>query len=846
MKRGNQFPDSFSGNFTKLSCIESSKSYDIEFVDITNISEKLKGKPKYYFRKDSTNLNNTSITNVSNLTRCYNIISIYRGRSEDKCEVGIAYMDFRTTTLNLCQFIDTPTFEILKIRLSMLDPLEVLLCDPTEDTGSHTDVIIEIAKDVCSGPEIMAISRKFFDDVKGTRLIESVASPEASNIDKTTMKQYLCISAAYCLITYLEQILNLSYAAESMQVLYECLKDRCMIDLQTCKNLNVIKDLKEKATGNKNMVISKTLFSVLNTCSTDGGEKTLRSNLLQPSCHLETITKRQNAIEELKLNENLLFKIRSQLTHVKNMEFIIASCVHIDKKNETCASRRKIQELINLRETLDKVNSIRKLVTPLKCDIISNLAKALYDKRLEEILNLISQKIDIDFKDQRNVNQFVKKNFILYAVKSENKILKIARETFEQIISEAEALTEKEVNNLTNCRLNFTTSRGFFYVIQTNGNPTRSNVPAMFLNICVKGTNITFTSRALIKLSDRINDCINEILIFSNTIIDDLLLSIRKLIPILYKVSEFISYLDFICALSYYSINRSTVKPMFSNCLIVEKGRHPLLEIQEKVVPNDVYIAPETCFMLITGPNMSGKTTYMKQVCLLQILTQIGCMIPADSGKFPVFKRIFSRLSYNDDIVTKLSGFAMEMSEIRPILKNADEQSLIAIDELGRSTSTEEGLAISFAIIEHLIASRSFTIFATHFLNLSKMALSFSSIENYHFSSDETNNANDVSCRSNAFVIKKGQYEGPLFGFNLASACGFPNEVVESAKKTAEGIRYEELKKYRTNEKFVYERRLIKLGYKLKRCISIADQHDPSEIADYLRNLKNEHLKQSL
>lgn len=235
----------------------------------------------------------------------------------------------------------------------------------------------------------------------------------------------------------------------------------------------------------------------------------------------------------------------------------------------------------------------------------------------------------------------------------------------------------------------------------------------------------------------------------------------------------------------------------------------------------------------------------MKQVCLLQILAQIGCMIPAESGSFPVFERIFSRLSHNDDIVTKRSGFAMEMSEIGPILRNANDKSLIAVDELGRSTSTEEGLAICFAIIERLIGIGAFTIFATHFLNLSKMTLSFSSIENYHFPAEEVN-TNDVSYNNTNHMIKKGQYEGPLFGFTLAGACGFPKEVIENAKKTAEGIRNEDLNKYRTDGIVLYKRRLVKLGYKLIRCISIANQHDSSDIADYLRTLKNEYLKECL
>uniref|UniRef100_A0A0N4ZPP8 DNA_MISMATCH_REPAIR_2 domain-containing protein n=1 Tax=Parastrongyloides trichosuri TaxID=131310 RepID=A0A0N4ZPP8_PARTI len=846
MKRKYNLPNDEDSNNTSGSIYpKSNKSgFLMKNLDITELSDYLNGNPKYSTRNNTTA--NTSKNLTNNMRNRFTIIAIYRGRSENSCEVGVAYMDIRSSILNLCQFVDTSTFEILKIRLSMLDPLEVLLCDAVEEVGSHTDAIIEIVKNVCSDTEVLSIQKKFFDDAKGITLINNLASKEISDVDEAMLKKYLCISASYCLIRYIEQIQNVSFAAGAVQVLYHCLEGRCIIDLQTCKNLNVIKELNEKTVGEKSIAFSqtKTLFSTLNTCLTDGGTKTLRSNLLQPSCNVDVIKKRIDAVEELKINESLLTKIRNHLIRIQNMEYIISLCVQIERKNEKGATKRKIQELINLRKTLTHIASMRNLIIPIKSEIITDQGKCLYDKRLDEILILISQKIDVDFEDRKSQNSYVQKNFLLYAVKSDENLLSIARNSFEELVSTGIELSEEEISEIPNCRLMYTTNRGFYYCIQ-QGNLKDVKLPPSFISVCNNKTNITFTSRELMRIKERMDCCINEILIFSKAIVDDLLMELRKLIPVLYRVSEFVAHIDFICALSYYSRNTKTVKPNFSNCLIVEKSRHPIFEKHKKMVPNDIYISPESSLMLITGPNMSGKTTYMKQVCLLQILVQTGCLVPADKATFPIFERIFSRLSHNDDIVTQLSNYSAEMSEIGPILKNCNSKSFVAIDELCRSTSTEEGIALCFAIIEHLISVGTFTIFSTHFLNLCKMALGYQQIENYHFPAEEINN-NGVSILKADYLIVKGQYKGPLFGLSLASSCGFPKCVVEEAYKKAEAIRDAEIMRGTNDEMKLKKRRLVRLGQKIFRIIG-CNQHIPEQdLYNYLRSLKNQYLRESM
>lgn len=201
------------------------------------------------------------------------------------------------------------------------------------------------------------------------------------------------------------------------------------------------------------------------------------------------------------------------------------------------------------------------------------------------------------------------------------------------------------------------------------------------------------------------------------------------MLPALHHVIEILTHLDLLTALGTYSAITKCVRPSFDNEIIVRHGRHPILDSEGEVVPNDTYIVPNSRFIIITGPNMAGKSTYMKQICLLQILAQLGCFVSAEFASFAPMERIFSRVGHNDDITRNLSAFALEMSEVSIILSNANEKSLVVVDELARSTSTEEGIGICYAICEKLIQSKALVLFATHFLDLSLLELNFSAVQ---------------------------------------------------------------------------------------------------------------------
>lgn len=209
----------------------------------------------------------------------------------------------------------------------------------------------------------------------------------------------------------------------------------------------------------------------------------------------------------------------------------------------------------------------------------------------------------------------------------------------------------------------------------------------------------------------------------SNSIVQDLLASVRDVIGCLYKLSENISTLDVILSLAEVSQRPGFVRPTFSEVLIIRQGRHPILEQMGTVniVPNDTTVTSENSFQVLTGANMSGKSTYLKQIVLLQVMAQIGCHVPADFASFRIADGIFSRIGTGDSIECNASTFTMEMKEMAYILSSLGRRSLVIMDELGRGTSTEEGASLCWAISEELIKSSAFCFLATHFMLLTRL-----------------------------------------------------------------------------------------------------------------------------
>lgn len=273
------------------------------------------------------------------------------------------------------------------------------------------------------------------------------------------------------------------------------------------------------------------------------------------------------------------------------------------------------------------------------------------------------------------------------------------------------------------CQLKFDHDRKYWLRLRESDVEGR-DLPEILINRVRKKGFVECQTMALVKLNNRITDSHNEAVMLGDGVIQDLLDAIRRHIPDLFRVCESISMLDMLASFGQLATTRDYVRPELGQTLALKAARHPICEavMQQRFVPNDVFSSEQNRFQIITGCNMSGKSTYIRMVSLLQVMAQIGCFVPAEYAAFPIIHQLLARMSTDDSIEANMSTFSVEMREMAFILSQVNGRCLVIVDELGRGTSTRDGLAIALAIAEALIQSHAFVWFATHFSQLGKFS----------------------------------------------------------------------------------------------------------------------------
>lgn len=346
----------------------------------------------------------------------------------------------------------------------------------------------------------------------------------------------------------------------------------------------------------------------------------------------------------------------------------------------------------------------------------------------------------------------------------------------------------------------------------------------------------------LVKLNQKITDAHNEVINMSDRSIQELIDDVRTEIHALFKVSESIAMLDMIASFAQLVTTQDYVKPELTDTLAIKAGRHPIRDkIQiEKYVPNDVYATQQHRFQIVTGCNMSGKSTYIRSIALMTVMAQIGCFVPAQYASFPISHQLFARVSTDDNIEANVSTFAAEMREIAFILRNIERRSLVIIDELGRGTSTTDGLAIAIAIAEALVESRAYVWFVTHFRDLARILAERAGVVNLHL-------AVEISVHSSKmkmlYKISDGYEEEKFYGLALARVVDLPEEVITTATKVSKALhQHEEARKSNAKVLSVARRRKLILSLREQLIQAQNGSMEGDELRQWLRRLQDEFL----
>jgi DNA mismatch repair protein MSH4 len=303
----------------------------------------------------------------------------------------------------------------------------------------------------------------------------------------------------------------------------------------------------------------------------------------------------------------------------------------------------------------------------------------------------------------------------------------------------------------------------------------------IFINCFRRRDRIECQTLDLVKLNQRITDAHNEVINMSDRSIQELIGEVCADISGLFRISEAIATLDMLAAFAQLVTTQDYIRPELTDVVAIKSGRHP---IQEKIhrgkfVPNDTYAAEQSRFQIITGCNMSGKSTYIRSIALMTIMAHIGCFVPAEYASFPIVRQLFARAAALDEIHANVSTFAAEMREMSFILRNIDPRSMVIVDELGRGTSTTDGLAISIAIAEALVDSHALVWFATHFRDLACIMAERSGVVNLHLAAKLSPQTDTMTM---LYKVQEGHVKEKFYGLALAKVLSFPREVLETAQ----------------------------------------------------------------
>ncbi|RWA11285.1 hypothetical protein EKO27_g3814 [Xylaria grammica] len=425
-------------------------------------------------------------------------------------------------------------------------------------------------------------------------------------------------------------------------------------------------------------------------------------------------------------------------------------------------------------------------------------------------------------------------------------LLDIARQTYKEATEDVyQHVDELSKEHELVIEVKFDHRRKFWLRLEGNEFEDRQ-LPDVFINKITRSRWIECQTLMLVQLNNRITDSHNEAVMLSENIIQQLLDDIRGYVPELFRVCEGIALLDMVASFTQSATTRDYVRPEISDTLALKNARHPICERvnPERFVPNDAYAGEQHRFQIITGCNMSGKSTYIRMVALMQVMAQIGSFVPAEYASFPLFQQLFVRISTDDNIEANMSTFSLEMREMAFILRNVNNKSLAIIDELGRGTSSRDGLAIALAISEALIQSNSIVWFATHFEEITKILGSRPGVLNLHLETDVSSSSETRARMTMLYKIKSGPVQERSYGINLARAMGFPESFIEVAQGVSQTLADTmEGQKDASESRWLIRQRKMILNLTSILSQLIKSEMDDATMGSYLRHLQDEFVQ---
>lgn len=666
---------------------------------------------------------------------------------------GIAALDLSTGDFCMTQ---VNALKELYDEINRFSPSELICNDEflfsgadTEEMKNHFHIVLNTAP------------RHYFDEAQDKKLLSEHFHADLSGLGLSDYFAGVIAAGAALRYVYDTQFSTVGHITDLKP--YH-VGEYMLLDSSTVRNLELLETLREKEKRGS-------LLWVLDKTKTAMGARLLRSIIMEPLLNKAEILKRQDAIAEL--NEHFIDReeMLEYLRPVYDLERLL-SRISTQSANP--------RDLLAFKQSVSMIPAVKAVLRSFSAPLLREIYEGLDE--LPELCGMLEASIDEDAPISVRDGGMIKRGYHeeadrLFSAKTEGKnwLLKLEQE-------------EREKTGIRTLKVKF--NKVFGYCIEVS-NSFKNNVPDYYIRKQTLTTGERYTTDRLEELAQTILGAEEKLRALEYDIFCEVRDKVGAEAARIRKLSKAVALLDVLCSLSVVALRNNYVRPQINETGVIriESGRHPVVELmisEGQFVANDTYLnGGEDRISIITGPNMAGKSTYMRQVALLALMAQIGSFVPAKRADLCICDRIFTRVGASDDLASGQSTFMVEMTEVANILRNATKQSLLILDEIGRGTSTFDGLSIAWAVVEYISNPEKLgakTLFATHYHELTELEGKIEGVHNYCIAVKE-NEDDLVFLRK---IIPGGADKS--YGIAVAKLAGVPADVIARANEISEEL----------------------------------------------------------
>ena len=717
---------------------------------------------------------------------------------------GISVCDISTGEFYSAEIKDNNNFPMLLDEIARYTPSELVINSMMADSTEEMNKIKERFENIY----VTKFNDKFFtSDMDTLNLRFQIVDNNGREIQNFEEKKF-AISSIHALMEYIEETQKTSLDHINKIVVYQ-LSRYMALDINARRNLEITEKLRDKSKKG-------TLLWVLDKTCTSMGGRLLRRWLNDPLVDVVAINKRLDAVKELKDNIMLRGDVIESLKKVYDIERLAGKMAY---------GNANARDMVTLKNSLYKLPEVKKLLANCKSDLLKELYENLDE--LQDIYELIEKAIVDDPPMTVKDGGIIKLGY-----DEEIDTLKKAQTEGKNWLIELEA-EEKEKTGIKNLKVGFNKVFGYYLEVTKS---FLKQVPERYIRKQTLTNAERYITEELKNLENQILGAEEKVVVLEYNAFTQIREEISKNIVRLQKTSEVVSTLDILTSFAQVAEDMNYCMPEVtsSGTIDIKNGRHPVIEKilgAGSFVENDTYLdKDENRLAIITGPNMAGKSTYMRQVALITLMAQVGSFVPAESARIGVVDKIFTRVGASDDLSMGQSTFMIEMMEVATILKEATANSLVILDEIGRGTSTYDGLSIAWAVAEFIADKEKCgakTLFATHYHELTELENKLEGIKNYSIAVKEK--GEDIIFLRK--IVRGGTDES--YGIHVAKLAGVPKAVTTKANEILRSLERKNIltgKKQEKQDKKQVEGQFDLYNYKLAEIAHEVDKINLNEL----------------